>query len=1095
MKIPSVLQNVLEMFNISEDIAKKLIDEVIDIAKARGIDLRDEEKFLDIAEYVLLTWSVVEPSWEEVAKYSMLLRIYREAGKKFLKPSRVEERLSYKSLRLLRSRYLLRGSEGRLRETPRDLFTRVASFTALAESRYGGDVRLWSRRFLSLLEDLKFLPNSPTLMNAATREHQLAACFVIPVEDDTDKILEAVRICTHVFRSGAGAGIDFSRLRPRGDIIEGTGGKSSGPVSFMKLFDVAAEVIKEGGKRRAALMGILQDYHPDVLEFIKSKVRGGFENFNISVGVHDLFMKSLSSDSDWALYNPRTCREVRDALSDGIAKARELCKPYSYVKASDMLKRIAEAAWASGDPGIVFIDTINKHNPTPKLGRIHAVNPCVAGSVRVLTPEGFIEAGRLFDIAKSRGDVVALSDNIASGGERYAYRISVVLPRNAITTTPNDSPRSVVADAMIWKVGVKDVVKVVTREGYEIVVTPDHMLMTPSGWRRAEELRPGDKVVLPFLTREGFTHSRSLGSDLAYVLGLAVGARYGVELDEGKRGFIQEVIKEFRDSLEGRSVSTKGSGFEEVMKLLNTSLGSYHEVLNIVFKLRHDGIKLFLEGLFIAAGSVSSNGLLKLTLSNKELLRGIQLLLLQLGVTSEIREQQKAAGNPAFVLVVNGHDVLSSLGGSTGAGPGGNAWRHTATVKQIEYVGRVVVYDITVPLFHTYVAEGFINHNCGETPLLDWEACNLGSINLSKYVGDGEIAWDELGRDVEVAIRFLDDVIDMSLYPDRRIEEAVLKTRKVGLGVMGLADALIKLGVRYDSNDALYLVDKLMEFIAYHARVSSNLLARERGAYPAFHESIHAKGLFNWEPQVPLERIVDLSGVSRDVKYIVSDRPGIDWEFVRREMVKGTRNATVTTVAPTGSISIIANTTSGIEPLFALVFLRESGIGTFIEVYREFFKAIKRAGLGDVRELLLKIAESGGVEGLESVPKYIKNVFRTAHEISPSWHVKMQAVVQRWVDNAVSKTVNMRVDAGVDEVAEVFTLAWRLGCKGITVYRDRSKASQVVKVGKELRELVSHIPAPLVIKDRITHKWYRIGKRELIVAPEAYAGGCPSCDI
>lgn len=749
-----LLEYAARRTGVSGEELELLRKEALRLLKERGIPESNTRALLDAYEHVAMMWSAVDDRWSSFAKHLLLARIYREAGRGL--PDElpaVEERLSYQAVRLLYSRYLLKDERGRVRETPNDAFVRTARFVAMAEARYGSDPGRYAELFYELMSRLRFIPNSPTIMNSATRKHQLAACFVVPLGDSMESIMDALQAMVSILQTGAGTGFDFSPLRPRGDYIAGTGGFSSGPTSFMKLFDAAAEVIKEGGKRRGALMGILHDWHPDIELFIESKCgeSATLEHFNISVGVHDEFMKAVEDDSEWDLYNPRTCPEV---VKEGLEQARRSCKPWRRVRARELFEKMVLCAWRSGDPGAVFLDTINKHNPTPRLGMIRATNPC------------------------------------------------------------------------------------------------------------------------------------------------------------------------------------------------------------------------------------------------------------------------------------------------------------------------------------------------GETPLLPWEACNLGSINLEAYVEPGVIRWDELARDVALAIRFLDDVIDMSWYPDRRIEEAVLRTRKVGLGVMGLADALAKLGIRYDSHSALFIADKIMEFIAYHARRASNELAEERGPYPAFPRSIHAQGRFNWEPQVPAEEIYDPEAVSDYAKELVADRPPLEWERLRRDMMRGTRNASVTTIAPTGSISIIAGVNSSIEPFFALVYVRESTVGRFLEVNKHLRRLLGRRGRLD-RELLVRVARGD----LSLLPPPVRNVLRTAHEIEPSWHVRMQAVFQRWVDNAVSKTVNLRHDAPVESVAEVFRLAWRLGCKGITVFRDKSKAEQVLKVGADVEEVLKQVPEPVVVKDKSYHRWFRIGKDEILAAAETYAGGCPTCEI
>ena len=754
MTINTILEKAAKLADLSPADLRGVEEEALKLLRARGVERPSLSQLLDAVEHIAMILGIVDDKWALFAKYTLLMRIYVEAGKQLEKPAGVEERLSYQAIRLLYTRYLLRNEEGKVRETPDELFKRVANYVALAEARYGNPVEDYTKKFYTLMAELKFLPNSPTLMNAATRRPQLAACFVVPLDDDINAILDALRVTVHIHRTGAGVGFDFSPLRPRGDIIKGTGGLSSGPVSFMRLFDVAADVIKEGGKRRGAMMGIMHDWHPDIIEFIRAKcgqVRV-FENFNISVAVHDEFIRAVLEDGEWSLYNPRTCPNITSM--DSLEEARKQCKPWRTVKARKVFEEIVKCAWTSGDPGLVFVDTINKHNPTPGLGVIHATNPC------------------------------------------------------------------------------------------------------------------------------------------------------------------------------------------------------------------------------------------------------------------------------------------------------------------------------------------------GETPLLDWEACNLGSINLHAFVKGGQIQWRELEETVRLAVRFLDDVIDMSWYPDPRIEEAVLRTRKIGLGVMGLADALVELGIRYDSDDALFVADKIMEFIAYVARDESNKLARERGPYPAFPESIHAKGRFNFEPQIPANTIYDERKVSSRTKRLIEDRPSLDWEKVRSEMIKGTRNATVTTIAPTGSISIIANVNSSIEPYFALVYIRETTVGLFVEVNQHLRRILKQRGKL-TREVLIEIAKGNKVY----IPAEYRSLLRTAHEIGPEWHIKMQAVFQRWTDNAVSKTINMRHDATIEDVHKAFILAWKLGCKGITVFRDRSKPEQVIKVGKTIEEVLKSMPEKLVHKDKLYHRWLRIGKDELVMAAEEYAGGCPTCEI
>jgi len=531
---------------------------------------------------------------------------------------------------ILEKRYLTKDKDGRVIETPEGMFERVASHIAKAEREYGKkDINYIEEQFFSIMNNLEFLPNSPCLMNAGKELGQLAACFVLPVEDSLDSIFEAVKLTAKIHQSGGGTGFSFSRLRPKGDIVASTMGVASGPISFMKVFNMTTEVIKQGGTRRGANMGVLRIDHPDIEEFVTVKRDPNeLTNFNLSVAITDDFMESYFKDGEFELINPRNKKTVRK------------------VKAKTLMALIAESAYINGEPGCLYIDTINRENPLPHLGEIEATNPC------------------------------------------------------------------------------------------------------------------------------------------------------------------------------------------------------------------------------------------------------------------------------------------------------------------------------------------------SEQPLLPYESCCLGSINLSKFVDEkGQIDWERLKKTVHLAVRFLDNVIDVNKYPHPEIESMSKLNRKIGLGVMGFAHMLIKMGIPYDSEGAEKLAEELMGFIQMESKVASKNLAAERGIFPSYK--------------------------------------GSRWE----KMGLPQRNATTTTLAPTGTLSLIAGTSSGIEPIFDIsysrIILGDIRVNIEDPLYKDFMER--------------KVGE-----------EEIKKLFRTAYQVSPDWHMRIQAAFQRHIDNGVSKTINLPEETRIEEIERIFVKAYKLGLKGITVFRNKSRKYQIL---------------------------------------------------
>ena len=589
-----------------------------------------------------------------------------EYGLKNISPIRLDKsmfiknglKLSENAKNVLKRRYLKKDNKGRVIETPERMFKRVARHIAKAEKNYGSDadVEKMENIFYNMMTELKFLPNSPTLMNAGRRLGQLAACFVLPVEDSIDGIFDSLKNAAIIHKSGGGTGFSFSRLRPKDSRVGTTGGIASGPVSFMKIFNTATEQVKQGGTRRGANMAILRVDHPDIMDFIYSKKNNNeLNNFNISVGVTDVFMKAVAKESTYDLIDPREKKKVGE------------------MDAAEVYQALVKQAWKNGDPGVIFLDRLNRDNPTPALGEIESTNPC------------------------------------------------------------------------------------------------------------------------------------------------------------------------------------------------------------------------------------------------------------------------------------------------------------------------------------------------GEQPLLPMEACNLGSINLAKFVtyihGEPAVDYEALKDIVFWSVRFLDNTIDMSKYPLAEIDEMVRGNRKIGLGVMGFADLLYQLKIPYNSERAFELAEEVMGFIQRESHEASKCLAEKRGVFENFDKSI-----FNNQKRCTY------------------------------------RNASTTTIAPTGTLSIIANCSSGVEPLFALSFVRTVMDNDKLLEVNPYFENVAREKGFYSTELMDTIALEGGIQHIEEIPEDIREVFVTAHDISPECHIRMQAAFQKHTDNAVSKTVNLPRDATVDDVLKIYNLAYELDCKGVTIYRDGSKENQVLSV-------------------------------------------------
>ena len=989
------------------------------------------EEIQDIVEMILMK------NEAEVAKAYILYRNKHQEIRAFRTSLGIPHddlKVPINSLIILAARYLLKDADGKIIESPKQLFQRVARAISGAEKRYGKSETEISRieqEFYDVMTAFKFMPNSPTLMNAGTKDGQLSACFVIPVGDSIEEIFDAIKWQALIHKTGGGTGFAFSRLRPSNDFVRSTSGVASGPVSFMKIFDAATEEIKQGGKRRGANMGILKVDHPNILDFIVLKEsEGTLRNFNISVGITDEFMKAVKDNKDYVLKNPR----------GGV--------PMGKLNAKAVWNLIVTMAWKTGDPGLVFLDRINASyaNPVPKYGPIESTNPCITGDTLISTADGIYTAEEL---------------------NKKATPLNVIVDsRFGRSTTQFASP--------VVKTGTKPVFRLQTKEGFSIKVTKEHKILTEAnGWLEAQNLKPGERIrvsdtggafgaegtaeqgrVLGWLVGDG--HINRYSKDSRAVLSFY---NNDIPLAEQFARDVNSVIRHTnsRNKVEEVGVVTvqernlKSIASERLLEFVQ-QYGLVENKLQVplqIFKGTESIQKGFLQALFEADGTVymqtKSQKTVRLTSVSEELLKQVQLLLLNFGVYSRIYRNRKKAGTKmmpssdrialkeykvqAFHELSIGSSDIATFAAKIGflsehktarlhevittykRGPYGSTHGYCATFESLTEEATIEVYDLQEPTTHSFVANGFVVANCGEQPLYPFDSCNLGSINLAKMVKKTdhhyEVDWDELRRVTRLGVRFLDNVVEQNVYPLKQIDQLSRAIRRIGLGVMGWADMLIKLGIRYDSNEALMLGEKVMQFVTDNGRKMSEELAEERGAFPEFPNSVWARLGF-----------------------------------------KPLRNSTITTIAPTGTISIISGGTSqGVEPIFSVVYMRNvrDTIGSnLIEVNNEFEQYALEEGFYS-EELMQQMANKVSIQDIEEVPEKIRRLFVTAFDIAPEWHVKMQAVFQKYTDNGVSKTINFPSFATPADIEHAYELAWELGCKGITVYRDQSKSIQVLQ--------------------------------------------------
>ncbi|MEW6580678.1 MAG: LAGLIDADG family homing endonuclease [Chloroflexota bacterium] len=1011
---------------------------------------------------------------------------------------------------VLRKRYLRRGDDGQPVETEQEMFWRVAYNIAKAEEEHGGDVEGTARRFYDLLTTLRFFPNSPTFTGAGTPLGQLAACFVLPIDDDMGRtgsgIFETLRHAALIQQTGGGNGFSFSRLRPKGALVRSSSGEATGPVGFLRVYDQAFGEIAQGGSRRGANMSVLRVDHPDIREFITCKTdENAITNFNISVGITDAFMRAVEADSDFDLVNPH----------DG--------KVWHTVRARDLFDQIVRQAHHNGEPGVLFLDTANRENPVPHLYELESTNPCFVGSTRMATEHGLLTIAELAELDLP---LFVGTDNRAPGNDR----------EKPIAGTQGVALRPASPAWMTWQAA--PVLRLTTRKGYSVTATPDHRFLTPDGYVALSDLRPGDRVLLQ--SGEG-AWSRNYELPNAAVIREEMRslALAGNDHTVQRRDFAEqyENVPEYwshdlglvmgwlvGDGWVSEGVQRKSIGFafadDEALALIHEPLSNwfgpgslvqrgtvrqltygyvpfrFFQTLGVSTKRAHEkrlpesiwtapreAVVGFLQGLFGADGTVGLNQgkqdcTVRLASSSRILLEDVQILLSNLGIVGRIYQRRSVTDRhmpdgkggsklyhtqPQYELVIGkaNRDRFAELIGFAHAGKQAkltafiaakkrrsNAETFTDAVLCVEEAGTADVYDLAQPQTHSLIANGLVAHNCGEQFLGPFENCCLGSINLAQHLtSDRRMDWDKLAETVALSTRFLDDVVSANAYVPAvpQLKEAAHRVRRIGLGIMGLADLMYALGVRYGSEEGQEFASQVMEFVRYHAMGTSIALAEERGPFPAIHGSIYDPDHLLWQPPQPLVPYRREWG-----------RPPLDWSQIVEGIKRhGIRNGAQLTVAPTGTISTVAGIEGyGCEPVFALAYTRyvnDNGKQLTLQYTSpQFERALREAGLdgAQIAAIVEQVNLSGTCQDVPGVPEEVRRVFVVSSDVTAEEHVRMQAALQAFTDNAISKTVNFPITATEEDVRMAYLLGWKLGCKGMTVYVTGSREKVVLETAE-----------------------------------------------
>ncbi len=980
---------------------------------------------------------------------------------------------------VLMKRYVRRGDDGKPAETVEEMFWRVAYHVAKVEEQWEHDVQKRTIEYYHLLSSKKFFPNSPTFTGAGTPLGQLAACFVLPITDDMGRdsagIFQTLRDAALIQQTGGGNGFSFSRLRPKGTLVQTSAGQATGPVGFLRVYDHAFGEIAQGGSRRGANMAVLRVDHPDVEDFITSKTNeNNITNFNISVGITDAFMRAVKEDKDWELRFPDISEMKSRKFSGTLEQAEKegiTIRSYGKVKARELFNKIIKQAHHNGEPGVLFLDASNRSNPVPHLYPLEATNPCVTGETLVATPTGWKRADTFEEgdeictvLGVGRVATVEVNENMPV----YDLHLSdgaVIRVTASHQFHARDSRTKFFEPRRLDQLGEGDWIRVYRSSVPKNEVSGKPENMTDREYGFLVGVLVGDGCYTPHALSKNVVRISSHADEHEWneVLTNAF-TKVGVEkmyayVNEGSRSMMM-------DPKPGRVVA------DWVKSLpLQPARGPEKQLPDIYINSNREFLEGLLDGLFSTDGSVdlqSNHPLVRFHTSSLELARQVRRILLMFGIYARINTSQRARHDIGGRTIRHDrpkHDITIS-GESFGrffeqihlSHPdkqmkmeeaalhsnftGGN-W--AAKVVKIEPAGVATVYDLYEPKSDTWITEGFVSRGCGEQWLGPYENCCLGSVNLNEHCGpDGTVDWELLRQSVVTATRFLDDVVEANAYVPAvsQLKEAAHRARRIGLGIMGLADLMYHVGVRYGSREGQEFGAQVMEFVRYHAMKTSIELAAERGPFPAIEGSIYDMDNMTWTPPQTLIPFEHNWG-----------KPEVQWDAVVEGIKEhGIRNAAQTTVAPTGTIATVAGCEGyGCEPVFALAYFRHvNDNGKDLKLTYaspRFDEALKKLGLGEEKrqEIVEQVMRDGTCQEVKELPQAVRDTFVVSGDISAEEHVRMQGALQAFVDNSLSKTVNFPEGATEQDVATAYMLAWELGCKGITVYVTGSRDKVVLE--------------------------------------------------